>query len=103
MDLYDRITQLLSEKGISRRKLAKDIDIPYQSLSSLFNRRSEKVSLDLIQDIAKYLGTTVDYLAFGESEKPNAKDVLITIFDSLDDSKKNELVNYARYLQNKDN
>ena len=103
MDLYDRITQLLNEQGITRKKMSKDIGVSYDTLNALFKRRTERVRLELIQSIARYLNTTVDFLAFGEEHHPTLKDTLDNIYEGLSDDLKNELVNYARYLQNKNN
>lgn len=66
MDIYERITYLLTEQHKTRKQLSKATHIPYSTLSSLFQRRSEQMSLSTISKIAEYLGVTIDYLVTGD-------------------------------------
>lgn len=68
MDFYDRLNGLLAEKRITKRKLCLDLDIPYTTLASMFQRRSNSVDLDTVKKIASYLNTTLEYLATGNEE-----------------------------------
>jgi len=74
MDIYDRIDELLKQKKSNRKEMACLIDIPYNTISSLFIRRSKGMNLVMLQKIADYLDTTMDYLVYGnEKEKPTSK------------------------------
>ena len=59
---YDYIEFLLEEKRISKRKLAKMANIPYNTLMSAFHRRSTSFSIEYLGQIADVLGVTVDSL-----------------------------------------
>ena len=65
MDVYDRLNGLLAEKRITKRKLSIDLQIPYSTLASMFQRRSMSVDIETIKKIASYLDTTIEYLATG--------------------------------------
>ena len=53
MNIYDRITYLLSEQRKTRKDLCEKTGIPYSTLSSLFQRRSEQMSLETLQKMAE--------------------------------------------------
>lgn len=100
MDFYDRFKQLLALNNVTRKQLCLDLGISYHTLSALMQRRTERMPLEMVQKIAKYLNTTVDYLAFGETEKPKGvDDEIIDIVKSLSNTKKNELLKFAKYLK----
>lgn len=67
MNIYDRINKLLKDKKVTRKDLAKETGISYQTLSSLFYRQSGNMSLTTIKSIAEYFQVSVDYLVMGES------------------------------------
>lgn len=71
MDMYDRIEQILDEERISKRKLSIDLEIPYTTLVSMFNRRSLSVDIETIKKIAHYLNVDLDFLIAGDIY-PNA-------------------------------
>lgn|GEM_PF-4240347 len=62
MDMYNRIENLIKEKGLSKKELAAMSEVPYSSLISAFNRRSNSFSNDYVKKIAASLGCTIDYL-----------------------------------------
>lgn len=101
MDIYDRISQLLITKGKTRKEMCQDLKIPYSTLNSLYQRRTQRINFDMIQDIAKYLNRTVEYLALGIEHQMSPKDELIIIFESLNDSDKKQLIEFAKYLKNR--
>jgi len=67
MDIYDRINVLLKERGITRKELADQTGISYQTLTSLFYRRSGNMSISTIRKIVEYFQISADYLIMGES------------------------------------
>ena len=74
MDFYDRLNGMLAEKRITKRKLCIDLEIPYTTLASMFQRRSNSIDLETIKKIASYLDTTLEYLATGNEQYKFKKD-----------------------------
>lgn len=66
MDIYDRITELLKRQKKTRKDLCASTGLSYNTMTSLFKRKSKNMRLDTIRAIAEYLGTSVDFLLFGE-------------------------------------
>ena len=62
MDLYERIKEVASAKGISINKLEKDLNLPR---SSVRKYSKNKPSAERISTVADYLGVSVDYLING--------------------------------------
>ncbi|GHV02586.1 hypothetical protein FACS1894211_14270 [Clostridia bacterium] len=77
MDFYDRITSLLKQKGITKRQLCAETEISYNTLASLFARRSKNIGVETLEKIAEYLEVPLDYLIGGNvnflinNSKPN--------------------------------
>ena len=67
-DVYDRIDDMLKKKGKNRKEMCLDINLSYNTLASFYRRRSNKIKLDTLRKIADYLGTTIDYLIYGNEE-----------------------------------
>ena len=67
MNIFDRIDAWLKENGVSRRKLALKANLPPSSLQSALTRR-KKMSFDMLEALAKAMGVSVDYLAYGMTE-----------------------------------
>lgn len=68
MDVYDRIDQLLKEKGVSRRKAAQMAGIPPTTLSGALYRKSG-LSAAAVAALAQTLGVDTDYLLNGNEPK----------------------------------
>lgn len=76
------------------------INISYDTLNGLFKRKSKRMSIDILQLIAKKLDVSVHYLAFGEEKMEfTVKNDILLIIDSLSPDKQNELLKYAKYLK----
>ncbi len=69
MDIYDRITFQLKSQRKTRKSLCDKTGIPYATLSSLFQRRSEQMHMSTLIKIADFLGVTTDYLLIGDRIK----------------------------------
>lgn len=64
-----RIKAIRKTKGITQKKMAKDLNITYQYMSMTETGRRQ-ISLSMLVAIANYLETTTDYLLTGHvSEK----------------------------------
>lgn len=81
MDLYDRIDVLLKAMNSNRTKMCETIGISYNTLSSLYKRRSKNMDLETIQKIALYLGTTVEYLFTGNEKPATTISNLVVVYD----------------------
>jgi transcriptional regulator with XRE-family HTH domain len=68
MDIYERINELLKEKGRTRIWLASEAGVSYNTLTSLFARRSKNMEIATARKIAIALNTTIDYLFTGNLE-----------------------------------
>ncbi|MDL2206857.1 helix-turn-helix domain-containing protein [Eubacteriales bacterium OttesenSCG-928-N13] len=64
MDVYERIDQLIHDRGTSRRKLAQMAGITPNSLNSSFSRKSN-LSSETVAKLAKALQVDVGYLING--------------------------------------
>ncbi len=74
MDIYDRIENLLSVRGMSAYKLSKETGIS-TGLLSQWKKRSQAPSADKLKIVADYFGVSTDYLLTGEQkEKPLIND-----------------------------
>ena len=62
MEFYNKIDSLCKKKGISRRKMCEEINLSYNTFNSMLRRKSTNITLDVIEDIANFLGVTCDYL-----------------------------------------
>jgi transcriptional regulator with XRE-family HTH domain len=67
MTIYDRIDECLKKTHHTRIDMCRTTDISYSTLSSLIQRKSKGMSLEMIKKIAGYLQVTVDYLISGEN------------------------------------
>lgn len=103
MDIYDRINELLEKNQKTRKEMCDELGISYHTLNSLYKRRTERIKFQMVQEIASYLGTTSEYLAFGNDTVVSNKDRFIDILGKLTDEEKDDLFKYAEYLYSKSN
>lgn len=75
MDIYDRINKLLKEQKKTRKTLAEISGVSYNTLTSLFMRRSKNIEIETLKKLARGLNTTVDYLVTG-NDVPNIRILL---------------------------
>lgn len=76
MDIYDRINKLLKEQKKTRKTLAEISGVSYNTLTSLFMRRSKNIEIETLKKLARGLNTTVDYLVTG-NDVPQYTDFVI--------------------------
>ena len=84
--LYERITELCKEKGVSGSRMCLDLGMSKSTMSDLKSGRKKSVTAETAHKIATYLGVSVAYL-LGEEEK-SAKKEQPTEIDRLSDQKK---------------
>ena len=66
--LYDRITELCKEKGVSGSRMCLDLGLSKSTLSDIKSGRKKGISTTTAQKMAAYLGVSVGYL-LGEEDK----------------------------------
>ena len=74
MGLYEQIRDIAKSKGYSVNRLEKELGFARSSINK-FNKNIP--SVDKLQQIADFLGVTVDYLMTGETPEEK-KDVTLT-------------------------
>ena len=73
MGLGERLNKLREEKGITKYKLAKDIDVPVSDVRSWINSNINPREHN-IEKLAKYFGVHPAWLRYGEEYAPELKD-----------------------------
>ena len=69
MAFTDNLQALMSAKGISRRKLAKECGISPSAVNSWFNRSSENISLQTLKKLSDYFGISIEELVHGKQRR----------------------------------
>ena len=67
-DMYKRIDELLTEKGITGAKMSSDLGMSRSFMTELRKGRAKSFKLETAQKIADYFGVSADYL-LGKEEK----------------------------------
>lgn len=65
--LYERITELCKEKGVTGSRMCLDLGLSKSTLSDVKSGRKKSYTAETAQKIASYFGVTVGYL-LGEEE-----------------------------------
>ncbi len=60
--LHIRLEELLKEKGISRAKLCKDLDLQRTNLNRYYRNQAQRLDADLIVSLCKYLQCNISDL-----------------------------------------
>lgn len=87
MTIAERIDDLLKVRNMSRRQLAISANIPPSTLQSALER-NRNFSFEMLQEVAKALGVTINDIVEGNWAKlmpaqPNTFDRLSSAFDQL--------------------
>lgn len=82
--LYERITALCTEKGVTGSRVCLDLGLSKSTLSDIKSGRKKSMRPDTIQKFATYFGVTVDYLLGNETEKAPAADSKGDILNEVD-------------------
>jgi transcriptional regulator with XRE-family HTH domain len=69
MAFTDNLQALMSAKGISRRRLAKECGISPSAVNSWFNRSSENISLQTLKKLSEYFGISIEELVHGRHQR----------------------------------
>ena len=69
-ELYNKISTLCNDKGVTGYRMCKDIGIQPSIMSDLKSGRKKSLSADYANRIATYFGVSVPFLLGEETEKP---------------------------------
>lgn len=69
MAFTDNLQALMSAKGISRRRLAKECGISPSAVNSWFNRSAENISLQTLKKLSDYFGISIEELVHGKQQR----------------------------------
>lgn len=106
LELYSRISELCSRKGIKVGKMCNDLGISRGILTDLKMERKQTLSAANLSKIASYLGTSVNYLLDGEVNDQITDDQLMVGLldgdvDGFTAEMLNEVKRYAKYVRDK--
>lgn len=111
--LYERITSLCQERGITGGKMCTDLRMSKGTLTDLKMGRQTGISAAKAQKIATYLGVSVGYLLGEEEkeEKPKTIDEQLTGIDfamwsetkDMTDEEKQDILNYIKFKKSQRN
>lgn len=94
MAFTDNLQALMSAKGISRRKLAKECGISPSAVNSWFNRSAENISLPTLKKLSEYFGISIEELVNGKQQQRE-----ITFSSSAyTDSELDQITQFAHFL-----
>ena len=69
MNLGSRLKHILNERGLTVTRVAKEADIPAQTVYALINRDSNKADMDILMKVLAALD--MDFFTFMEAEAPS--------------------------------
>lgn len=62
MDFLQKLDMLMAERKIKKSELARQAEIPYTTLLSLYDKGYSNVGLSTLKKLASYFGCSIDYL-----------------------------------------
>ena len=68
MTLLEKITYLMKERGLNRRQFSQGSGLPYSTVSNLWNRDTNSLTLPIFRKICTFFGVTMDSMAFDDQE-----------------------------------
>lgn len=102
-NLYDTISVLCHNSGMSVSGMAQNIGISKSALSELKSGRSKALSAKSMQKIADYFNVSVDYLLGNEEKQPDVLDQVDLAFygeyKELDEQEKDVVREMVRQLR----
>lgn len=84
MNILDNLDMLLSERNLSKRKFAFEINVSPSTVHSWYQRGFENISLDYLIKISDYFNITIDELVYGKPKKNIYKENLEELIKYLE-------------------
>lgn len=94
MAFTDNLQALMSAKGISRRRLAKECGISPSAVNSWFNRSAENVSLQTLKKLSEYFGISIEELVHGKHQR---REITFSS-NTYTDEELNQISQFAHFL-----
>lgn len=94
MAFTDNLQALMSAKGISRRRLAKECGISPSAVNSWFNRSAENISLQTLKKLSDYFGISIEELVHGKKQR---REITFSS-SSYTDSELDQITQFAHFL-----
>ena len=94
MAFTDNLQSLMSAKGISRRKLAKECGISPSAVNSWFNRSAENISLQTLKKLSDYFGVSIEELVHGKQRR---REITFSS-NTYTDDELNQIAQFAQFL-----
>lgn len=63
MNLLEKISYLIEENGINKRKLSLQANIPYSTIDGLYKKGYENMRITTFRKLCDYFGVTMDSMA----------------------------------------
>ena len=112
-DMYKKIDELLTQKGISGAKMSADLGMSRSFMTELRKGRAKSIKLDTAQKIADYLQVSVEYLLDTETKNAPAQircvtdeDIKFALFGGdgeITDAMFEEVKRFAAYVKQREN
>lgn len=94
MAFTDNLQALMSAKGVSRRKLAKECGISPSAVNSWFNRSAENISLQTLKKLSDYFGISIEELVNGKQRR---REITFSS-NTYTDDELNQIRQFAHFL-----
>jgi transcriptional regulator with XRE-family HTH domain len=107
MTLTEKLDSLMKEKGINRRQLSQQSEIPYMTIVNFYEKGTENVKLSTLKKLANYFHVSLDYIAddsiesvssasvSSTAEFPDEEKRLLFHFHSLNFEGRQKLLSYS--------
>ncbi len=106
-EIYQRIEELCREKSITVTEMCRKCQIPRATLSDFKNGRVKSLSASVLAKIAAFFEVSVDHLLGKEETRAvSENDLKVALFgggEGVTEAMWNEVKNYARYIQQREN
>lgn len=67
MDFINRLTVLMSERGINKSTLSKESGIPYTTIDGFYKKGTDNIKLSTLKKLSAYFNCSLDFLVNDES------------------------------------
>lgn len=94
MAFTDNLQALMSAKGVSRRKLAKECGISPSAVNSWFNRSAENISLQTLKKLSDYFGISIEELVHGKQRR---REITFSS-NTYTDAELDQIAQFAQFL-----
>ena len=94
MAFTDNLQALMSAKGISRRRLAKECGISPSAVNSWFNRSAENIGLPTLKKLSDYFGISIEELVHGRQQRHE----IVFTNDTYTEEELAQIERFARFL-----